>query len=282
MPENELRRDQDVVRCLFEADCGKFIRNSEFICCDVWLLSVYENDLVAWSSNQMGDSEVICLFWFSLVSGEKKSSFRSKRQVDRTDSIYPTIQLLRRIVRNWWRTNWERNIFQGFKSIEILKRIQKYWRTRQINPEQFQGRIILMSMFNDIIGQRWKLFWMYLQCKRSKWSRKEVPARTFVMSSSWKWRKVVWNVRLQARWEKGPASQSNDWIVRTEWSSRVPRYKCVQPRNFEAKGRRKHYSLHSGLRKHGVNGAHHSLSKSAQCLRRSVELVYRLVWKNAR
>ena len=31
----ELRRDQDVVRCLSEVDCGKFIRNSESIYDDV-------------------------------------------------------------------------------------------------------------------------------------------------------------------------------------------------------------------------------------------------------
>ena len=35
MPEPQLRRDQDVVRYLFEADCGKFIRNSESIYDDV-------------------------------------------------------------------------------------------------------------------------------------------------------------------------------------------------------------------------------------------------------
>ena len=48
-------------------------------------------------------------------------------------------------------------------------------------------------------------------------------------------------------------------------------------RNLEAKSRKKHHSLHSGPRKHRVNDAHHSLSKSAQCLQSSVELVKRLV-----
>ena len=42
----QLRRDQDVVRYLFEADCCKFIRNSESIYDDVKLLSVVENDAV--------------------------------------------------------------------------------------------------------------------------------------------------------------------------------------------------------------------------------------------
>ena len=101
-------------------------------------------------------------------------------------------------------------------------------------------------------------------------------------SLSWKWREVVCNVQLQARRELGPASQSNYWIIRTEWSSRIPRQKCVQPRNFETKAKTKHYSLRSGLRKYWVNNADHSLCKSAQYLRSSVELMKRLLWKDAR
>ena len=81
-------------------------------------------------------------------------------------------------------------------------------------------------------------------------------------SLSWKWREVVCNVQLQARRELGPACQSNYWIIRTEWSSRIPRQKCVQPRNLETKAKTKHYSLRSGLRKYWVNNADHSLSKS--------------------
>ena len=53
--------------------------------------------------------------------------------------------------------------------------------------------------------------------------------------------------------------------------------KCVHPIHIEAKIRKKHYSLHSGLREHRVNAAHHSLCKSAQFLRSSVELVHRLL-----
>ena len=44
----------------------------------------------------------------------------------------------------------EWDIFPGFTSIEILRHIQESLKARQINPDQFQGRIIFMSMFNDI------------------------------------------------------------------------------------------------------------------------------------
>ena len=89
------------------------------------------------------------------------------------------------------------------------------------------------------------------------------------------WRKTVWNVQLQARRKMGPASQSNDWSIRTEWSSRIPRHKCAQPRNIEAKATN-YDSHHHGLRKHWV------MRKSAQYLRNSVKLVCRLFWKHAR
>ena len=44
----------------------------------------------------------------------------------------------------------EWDIFPGFTSIEILRHIQESLKARQISPDQFQGRIIFMSMFNDI------------------------------------------------------------------------------------------------------------------------------------
>ena len=43
----------------------------------------------------------------------------------------------------------ERNIFP-LTSTEILRQIQKDLKHRQMNPEEFEGRILFMSMFNDI------------------------------------------------------------------------------------------------------------------------------------
>ena len=44
----------------------------------------------------------------------------------------------------------EWNIFPRFTSIEILWKIQEDLEARQINPEQLEGRILFMSMFNDM------------------------------------------------------------------------------------------------------------------------------------
>ena len=44
----------------------------------------------------------------------------------------------------------EWNIFPGFSTLELVREVQKFM-SKMGEPEQFQGRIIFMSMFNDII-----------------------------------------------------------------------------------------------------------------------------------
>ena len=43
------------------------------------------------------------------------------------------------------------DIFPGFTTLEILNKIQNMMAALKCEPEQFQGRIIFMSMFNDIV-----------------------------------------------------------------------------------------------------------------------------------
>ena len=61
-----------------------------------------------------------------------------------------------------------------------------------------------------------------------------------------KWYRTC-HYKPEGKWDQHAIQ--NDCCIRTEWSSRVPRYQCAQLRNTEAKIRTKHYSLHSGLRK---------------------------------
>ena len=44
----------------------------------------------------------------------------------------------------------EWNIFPGSTTLELVREVQKFM-GKMGEPEQFQGRIIFMSMFNDII-----------------------------------------------------------------------------------------------------------------------------------
>ena len=53
------------------------------------------------------------------------------------------------------------NIFAGLTSLEIFQRSTRNLDDRQKNPEHFEGRIIFMSMFNDIDGTKKKFFGPY-------------------------------------------------------------------------------------------------------------------------
>ena len=44
----------------------------------------------------------------------------------------------------------EWNVFPGFSTLQILQEIQKDLQCQNVEPERFSGRIIFMSMFNDI------------------------------------------------------------------------------------------------------------------------------------
>ena len=219
VPEHQLRSCQDVVWYLFEADFGKFIQNSVFIYDYIWLLSVDENGFVPWSSDQMGDSKGTCLFWFSSVSSKNKSSFRSKHQVERTDSVFPTIQRVRRIFWNWWRTNWVR--VEYFPRIHIEKDLN----TRRKNPDQLEEEFYSCRWLTTLIGHRnssecissvREVSDHAKECQWGHWS--------FLSPGD---DRVARNLQLQARRKIRPASQSVDWCMRTEWSSRIPRQKCA-------------------------------------------------------
>ena len=44
----------------------------------------------------------------------------------------------------------EWNIFPGFTTLQLVREVQEFLSKMSIQPEDFTGRIIFMSMFNDI------------------------------------------------------------------------------------------------------------------------------------
>ena len=80
----------------------------------------------------------------------------------------------------------EWNIFRGFTSMEILREIHKDLKTGQKNPEQFEGRILFMSMFKGIDRTK---NGNSIECipnsKQVSDHAKRVSARTSVVRRSW-------------------------------------------------------------------------------------------------
>ena len=44
----------------------------------------------------------------------------------------------------------EWKIFPGFTTFGLLEQIQEFMKEQKCDPEQFEGKIIFMSMFNDV------------------------------------------------------------------------------------------------------------------------------------
>ena len=44
----------------------------------------------------------------------------------------------------------EWNIFTGFTTLQLCNKVQEFLSKMSVEPEEFTGRILFMSMFNDI------------------------------------------------------------------------------------------------------------------------------------
>ena len=158
--EYQLRGAQDVVRKNAETDRGTIIRDSDCMYDDVYFLSLGWNLLCVMIKSSSGrkqgymSTQIQSCVWGAW-------SFWSDWKMEKPDPRIPTIQRVRRVVWNRWRTNWVR--------VKYFLRIHISWDSwrdperseSSTNPEQFEGRILFMSMFNDI---DWTKNWNSLHC----------------------------------------------------------------------------------------------------------------------
>ena len=112
--------------------------------------------------------------------------------------------------------------FPGFSSLSILEEIRRELAGKKIQPEEFQNRIIFMSMCNDIAWSKGK---NDENCIASQESRDEILARTLDVSASKIGRKVVWRFPCSER-RVGFLSQRNGTAIQRNWLSCVE--KCSQ------------------------------------------------------
>ena len=98
----------------------------------------------------------------------------------------------------------EWNIFPGFTTMGILDEIQKIMTESKCEPEQFKGRIIFMSMYNDIDwGKRGNKENCIAKCSQSYRICSEIHARTLVVCRAWIREEMVRNPRPQTEWRMG-------------------------------------------------------------------------------
>ena len=86
----------------------------------------------------------------------------------------------------------EWNIFPGFTTSQLCQKVQELLPRLSVTPEKFTGRVIFMSMFNDISwGFQDNRKRMRVKCSTRLSLRKEIRSRTMVIPWTWIREKVV-------------------------------------------------------------------------------------------
>ena len=104
--EHQFRRAQDVVRHLAEIGSGPSSCNSE---CDTdWLDSSFMEEIYIYArpNDYVDESKSTRLLRFTFV--ENVRAFRSEPQMEKPTRWISTAQFFKRIIWNWWRTDWVR------------------------------------------------------------------------------------------------------------------------------------------------------------------------------
>ena len=88
-------------------------------------------------------------------------------------------------------------------------------------------------------------------------------------------KQMVWNAHYkpERQWNKIADVMAEN--LKEKWTSDIPRYHCAKSRNPEKERWKMYDSLHCGIFAYRALISHDSLSKSAQYLRSSGELVWR-------
>ena len=108
--------------------------------------SMDEIYFVTWQSNRAVKSKSTRLLRFRALSGKDASTPFSCGEVERATWMFLELHASSRII---WSFEFEWNLFPGHPTMEILKEIQMKMAKRGIRPEEFEDRIIFMSLFND-------------------------------------------------------------------------------------------------------------------------------------
>ena len=198
-------------------------------------MAIYSLDEIyfaTWHRNQVVKSKSTLLFRFSSLSG------KVHRHPDAMVKWKEQLQFF--LWTNEYRElfgidgepcEFEWNLFSRHTTVEILRQIQTRTTVRKTRPEEFEDRIILMSMFNDIA---WTKNGNYNECFLIlKWYQTtQGNVRWDIgLSRSW-WRtEMVWNANLQS-WRSRSHGLQFPW----QRTSILQSFQCVGSRILEKGG----------------------------------------------
>ena len=104
-----------------------------------------------WTRHQSLVYKGLCIFRFCVISRKDDSESNIKYCLGTTFGLNQRFIVIQNFGHNWRSTDGIRvEYFPGFTTLQLVQEVQKFM-NKMDEPEQIQGRIIFMSMFNDII-----------------------------------------------------------------------------------------------------------------------------------
>ena len=108
-----------------------------------------------WNSHQSSTHKSLCILGFCVVPRKGSSTSGFQRSLEEQNCRNPIREKLQRLWCYQWRVDWIRvNIFPGFTTLQLCDKINDLLSDLGQTPETFTGRILFMSMFNDISCDR--------------------------------------------------------------------------------------------------------------------------------
>ena len=135
-------------------------------------------------------------------------------------------------------TEFERNIFPGFDTLQLYDKVKDLLSRLGETPENFTGRIICMSMLNDIsCASEDNEQECMSHAKLVSLDARRFGKRTMVIYLSWFWKEVVlyqWRP-LQGVWDN--VAERMLLGIRRKWLFNFPRYDSIVQRSTQKKQR---------------------------------------------
>ena len=141
----------------------------------------------------------------------------------------------------------EWKIFPGFTAVAILNEIQQMMGESHCEPENFTGRIMFMSMFNDIV---WDVEGNDELCLINSKTIKEYAERfprghwSFLGRASEKKWYGTYDCKPDGSWNR--TAEKNAGELRRIRSSDIPWYQCLGERRIKTQRRRKYINTLDG------------------------------------
>ena len=151
LPKSATMNDETIVQCDKEVD-HKSNGNSRYI--EDWFAHtcLAKDYFVKWQSSPIIKSKILCILRFRIVSGKDASIPWVHRRMENKVEWFTCTPQYRELDRNDGEPKeFEWTTLPGFTSLQILAEIQKRMNEMWCELEQFSGRIIFMSMYNDIV-----------------------------------------------------------------------------------------------------------------------------------